>query len=150
MTMRKVILKTMFYLAAATAIGCAVMFYPSTKQNEPLQPYLNTEPLGEFYVTAYRSLSKYTDNSPYWSSIGVRTNPWMVAVSPDWLKDKRLNYHDVVFIAGVGFKVVGDCMNSRHKNRFDVWVASYAEEKDFDKKFRGKKLKVYVIRRQIK
>lgn len=103
--------------------------------------------LGEFKVTAYRSVRAATDNSPYWSSIGIHTNPWMVAVSQDFLKDGRLQYNDVIFIEGIGFKVVGDAMNKRFTNRFDVWVETYKEEQQFHREFGKKKLKVYLIRR---
>ena len=98
-------------------------------------------------MTAYRSVPEQTKPKGYtYTSIGERTNNAVVAVSQDLLNGKRLRYYDTVFIEGVGFRQVLDCMHHRHKNRLDVWVKSYEEEKKFDKKFRGKKLRIWVLK----
>lgn len=58
-----------------------------------------------------------------------------------------INYGDILYIEDIGFKVVNDCMHERHKNHLDVWVGSLKKEQDFHKKFKGKKLKVWIVRR---
>lgn len=75
-------------------------------------------------------------------------HPHGIAVSQDLLKKNGgpLDYGDTIFIEGIGFKTVNDCMASRHKRRLDVWVQTYQNEKEFDVKFRGKKLKVYLVK----
>lgn len=98
-------------------------------------------------MTSYRSVKNQTDNSPNWSSIGIHTNPWMLAVSRDFLRDGRLSYNDVVYIEDIGYKIVGDVMNARYKNRLDVWVESYDKEKAFHTKFKNRKLQVWLIKR---
>lgn len=104
--------------------------------------------IGNLTPTAYQSISSQTDSSPYYTATGERVHNKGVALSRDLLKrwGGPLDYGDLIYIEDIGFKFVFDCMNERHKNRFDVWVSSDKEEKEFDKKFRGRKLKVYKIR----
>lgn len=52
-----------------------------------------------------------------------------VAVSQDLLKDGTVKYGDVLYIEGVGMRVINDCMHPRHHRRLDVLVFTYAEEK---------------------
>ena len=80
-------------------------------------------------LTSYQPIAKQTDSSPTWTSIGDRTTKFGVAVSQDMLADGRVKYGDVLYIEGVGYRVVNDCMNKRHTNRIDVLVFTYAEEK---------------------
>ncbi len=42
-----------------------------------------------------------------------------------------LNYGDLIYVEGVGFKFVNDVMNARWKRRADVWVTDYNAEKKF-------------------
>lgn len=85
--------------------------------------------LGLMPVTSYQPVASQTDSSPTWTSIGDRTTKFGVAVSQDLLKSGRVRYGDVLYIEGVGMRVVNDCMNARHKNRIDILVFTYAEEK---------------------
>jgi 3D (Asp-Asp-Asp) domain-containing protein len=101
--------------------------------------------MGEFTVTSYRSVPNQTDSSPFHTSIGERTNNAVIAVSQDMLRDGRVRYGDVVFIEGVGGRVVLDTMHPRWKNRLDVWVATKKDEAAFHKKFKSRKLKVWKI-----
>lgn len=85
-------------------------------------------------VTSYRSVPAQTKpHGCEWTSIGERCNAHGVAVSQDLLAKNGgpLHYGDLVYIEGVGFKFVNDCMNARWTNRADVWVQTYAEEKKF-------------------
>jgi 3D (Asp-Asp-Asp) domain-containing protein len=111
---------------------------------------LATVLISSMQVTSYRSVKNQTDSSPNWSSIGVHTNPMMLAVSQDLLKKNggTLSYGDTVYVEDIGFKVVQDCMNKMYKNRADVWVSTYEEEKAFDKKFSHRKLKVWLIKKK--
>lgn len=107
--------------------------------------------LGNLTPTAYRSVPAQTDDTPFITATGERVHNKGVAVSQDLLKKNGgpLEYGDLLYIHGVGYKFVNDCMNKRHKNRLDVWVRNYADEKEFDRKFRGKKLKVWVIKKKL-
>ena len=117
--------------------------------------------IGSLIVTSYRSVPSQTDQTPYHTSTNERVSPDGVAISRDLLCGacrkahkrcghpeyrKKLHYGDWVYIEEVGFKRVFDCMNKRHKNRADVWVRSFKDEKAFHKKFGHKKLKVWVLK----
>jgi 3D (Asp-Asp-Asp) domain-containing protein len=54
-----------------------------------------------------------------------------VAVSQDYLDSGILHYGDCLYIDGVGFRLVNDCLNRRYKKRIDVFVYSLQEEKAF-------------------
>lgn len=105
--------------------------------------------IGNLTPTAYRSVPEQTDSTPFHTATGERVHNRGVAVSRDLLKrwGGPLDYGDLLYIEGVGYKFVFDTMNERHKNRIDIWKATHKEEQEFDRKFRGKKLKVYLVRR---
>lgn len=107
--------------------------------------------LGNFNVTAYRSVPEQTDDSPNYTSTGEHVCGHGVAVSPDMFRKHGgvLDYGDTIYIEGIGFKVVNDTTNSRLKKHFDIWVPLYKDEKEHDKKYRGKKLKIWVIRHSL-
>lgn len=98
--------------------------------------------LGALTVTSYRPVPGQTDASPTWTSIGDRTTKFGVAVSQDMLADGRVKYGDVLYIPGYGLRVVNDCMNARHRNRVDLLVFTYDEEKIIGER----RLTVYVLR----
>lgn len=103
--------------------------------------------IGTMNITAYRSVPKQTDDSPYITSIGERVHPHGIAVSRNLLKrwGGPLNYGDFVYIEGIGFKVINDTMHERFCDHIDVWVSTYQDEKDFDRQFRNKKVKLWLI-----
>lgn len=45
------------------------------------------------------------------------------------LRDGRVKYGDILYIEGIGMRVVNDCMHHRYTNRVDVLVFTYKEEK---------------------
>lgn len=100
--------------------------------------------LGNMTITSYRSVRSQTDSSPYFTSIGERVHPHGVAVSRDLLKrwGGPLNYGDLIYIEGYGFKVVNDTMAARIKQSVDIWVATYEQEKRIGVKHR----RVWVIK----
>lgn len=106
--------------------------------------------LSTMAVTSYRSVPSQTDDSPNWTSIGEHVNNHGIAVSQDLLKRNGgpIDYGDLLYIDGVGFKFVNDTMNPRMKNHVDVWVASYEEEHGFDKRFRGKAKSVWLVKKR--
>lgn len=108
--------------------------------------------LGVFTPTAYRSVPNQTDSSPNFTATGEKTCGHGIAISGDLLRRNGgpLDYGDLVYIEDVGFKVVNDTMNARHKQRFDVWVATYKEEKDFDQKYGRRKLRMWIVKTEIK
>jgi 3D (Asp-Asp-Asp) domain-containing protein len=105
--------------------------------------------LGIFTTTSYRSVKHQTDDSPYITSIGHRTSPLGCAVSQDLLADGTLKYGDLIYIQEVGFRTVNDTMNPRMVQQVDIWVATHKQEKEFDAKFKGKKLKIWIIKTKI-
>lgn len=105
--------------------------------------------LGNFTVTSYRAIPAQTRPQGYeWTASGERINVHGVAVSQDMLRRNggQLEFGDMVFIEGIGLKFVNDVMHSRHKKQFDVLVQTYHDEKVFDEKHRGKKIRVWIIR----
>lgn len=100
--------------------------------------------VGQLSVTSYRSVPEQTDDSPYITSIGERVHPHGVAVSRDLLKrwGGPLDYGDLVFVEGYGFKVINDCMHERHRSAVDIWVATLEEER----KIGTRKGRVWVVR----
>lgn len=103
--------------------------------------------LGDFNVTAYQSVPNQTDRSPFTTSIGERTSPHGVAVSQDLLDNGTVKYGDLLYVEDVGWRIVNDCMNERHKNRFDVWVQNDEAERQFHKRFANRKLKIWRVRK---
>ena len=87
--------------------------------------------LGTMNITAYRSVPEQTDDSPFTTSIGEHVHPHGCAVSRDMLKrwGGPLNYGDMLYIEGIGFKIINDTMHQRHKRSVDIWVKTYNEEK---------------------
>lgn len=105
--------------------------------------------VGTLYPTAYRSIPAQTKPTGcYWTASGERVNVHGCAVSRDLLKRNGgpLKFGDLLYIQGIGFKFVNDTMHGRHKKRIDIWVPTYKDEKAFDEKFKGKYVRVWLIR----
>jgi 3D (Asp-Asp-Asp) domain-containing protein len=104
--------------------------------------------IGQLTPTAYRSVPSQTDDTPFHTSIGEHVHPHGVAVSRDLLArwGGPLHYGDMVFVEGVGQKIVNDVMNERHKQRIDIWVNDLEGEKKFHAEFKNKKVRVWLIR----
>lgn len=121
--------------------------------------------LSTLTVTSYRSVPKQTDSSPFITSTGERVLEGGIASSRDLLcpmvffKDlrirkhkadkcflkERLHYGDTVYIKEYGLFRINDCMHQRHKNRMDVWVKTYKEEKAFG----TQRLAVYRLQKKF-
>lgn len=101
--------------------------------------------LGNLYVTSYRSVPTQTDSSPWITATGERVTVRGCAVSQDFITSGELKYGDLLYIEGIGYRFINDTMNKRCKHQIDVWVLSAEEETKFDKKFKGKKLSVWVV-----
>jgi len=126
--------------------------------------------IGSFIVTSYRSTVSQTDKTPYRTSINEKVHVDGIAVHPSLLcavakvKMKgnnfklckrnlkgcdlsKIHYKDTIFIEQIGFKVVNDVMASKTKmnSMFDVWVPNLETEQQHHKKFKSKKLKVWII-----
>lgn len=99
--------------------------------------------IGSLTVTSYRSIPSQTDSSPWITSIGERVTVRGCAVSQDLLKEHGgpLDYGDLIYVDGFGFRFINDCMNQRHKNSIDLWVKT----KDDESKVGVRKLKVYLV-----
>lgn len=102
--------------------------------------------LGSLTVTAYRPVAEQTkpectNRDHCHTSIDENTNELGVAASQDLIKSGRLHYHDVIWIPGIGYRIVFDTMNARHKNSIDVFVYS----KDEERKMGTRHLNVYRL-----
>lgn len=102
--------------------------------------------IGNLTLTSYRSVPNQTDSAPYYTSIGERVSVRGCAVSRDLLKrwGGPLNYGDLIYIEGVGFRFINDCMAARHKCAVDIWVETYQAEKAIGVK---KGRKVWLVSR---
>ncbi len=104
--------------------------------------------LGTMTATSYRSVPSQTDNTPFHTSTGEHVHPHGIAVSRDLLArwGGPLHYGDLVYIEGVGTKIVFDTMNERHKQHLDVWVPTLQDEQKFHEAFKNRKVRVWLIR----
>ena len=145
-TIRKAITYRMWFHAVPTVTNCVGIGLLPKKLESPLVPSWHFEYLGTMQVTAYRSTPEQCKPKGYfWTSIGEHVNSSVVAVSQDLLKQGIVKYHDTICIEDIGCKQVLDCMNARWTRRLDCWVPTYDDEKAFDKKFRGRKLRIWKI-----
>jgi 3D (Asp-Asp-Asp) domain-containing protein len=92
--------------------------------------------LGVLLATAYRPVSWQTkpecvNRDKCRTSINENVSELGVAVSQDLLASGQVHYRDVLFIDGVGYRIVNDCLNARIHNSVDVFVYTRAEEKAF-------------------
>jgi len=135
---------------------------------------LTTVLIAQVVVTSYQSKVKDTDSTPYRTSINERVSNAGVAVHPSLLcpkakiagkantfklcrrdkkgcKPKAVHYLDAIFIERVGIKIVTDVMAEKTKmnSKFDVWVQSEKEEQQFHRKYGCKKLKVYLVQKEL-
>lgn len=102
--------------------------------------------LGTLTVTSYRSVPEQTDDSPFITSTGDRVHQDGCAVSRDLLKKwgGPIDYGDVLYIEGYGFKIVNDTMHPRIKRHVDMWVPTYQDEKAVG----VRKIKIYLIKKE--
>lgn len=118
-----------------------------------MNPVLLSVFIASATITAYRSVPEQTDASPFITATGERVCSDGVAVSQDLLVQNGgpIAYGDWVYIDGIGIKRVNDTMNRRHRLWFDLWVKTKEEESRIWRKFRNKKVPIWVIKekRQI-
>lgn len=85
-------------------------------------------------VTAYRPVPEQTKpecagRHHCETSIGENVSMLGAAVSPDLLASGKVRYRDVLFIPGVGYRIVNDCTHPRLRNTVDVFVYTLAQER---------------------
>lgn len=107
--------------------------------------------IGTMTITSYRATPAQTkptcrSNHECTTSIGENVSELGVAASQDLIKSGRIHYRDVIYIEGIGYRIVNDCTHSRLRDTFDVFVYTKAEEKAFG----VRRLKVWVIRMREK
>jgi 3D (Asp-Asp-Asp) domain-containing protein len=102
--------------------------------------------LGTLVCTSYRAVPAQTKpecvsrnqcrtaNNENVSELGV-------AVSQDYLDSGLIHYGDCLWIDGVGWRLVNDCLNRRYKRRIDVFVYTRKEEQNFG----VRKLNVWLV-----
>jgi 3D (Asp-Asp-Asp) domain-containing protein len=92
--------------------------------------------LGTLQITSYRATPAQTkpdctDREHCYTAIGENVSELGVAISQDLLASGKVRYRDVLFIDGVGYRIVDDCLNARIHNAVDVFVYTKAEERAF-------------------
>lgn len=85
-------------------------------------------------ITGYRPVPEQTKpecRGRYGCTTSINENVSMLgaAVSQDLLASGKVRYRDVLFIPGVGYRIVNDCTHSRLRNTVDVFVYTLAQEK---------------------
>ena len=90
--------------------------------------------LGSLTITAYQARPQDTrpeckNNHECVTSIGENVNGLGCAVSQDLLKSGRVHYRDVLWIPGVGYRIVFDTMHPRIHNAIDVFVYDTVAER---------------------
>lgn len=103
--------------------------------------------LGTLTVTSYRPVPWQTKpecTSRYHCTTAINDNvtQFGVAVSQDLLKSGEVHYGDVLYIDGVGYRVVNDCMGPAASRQIDLLVFTKAEEK----KIGTRHYRVYVLK----
>lgn len=107
--------------------------------------------LGTLTATSYRAVPEQTkpectSRNHCRTANGENVSELGVAVSQDYLDGGILHYGDCLYVDGVGFRLVNDCLNRRYTKRIDIFVYNYDEEK----KFGVRRLKVWVIKCSLK
>lgn len=102
--------------------------------------------LGTLTATAYQPVSwqtkpECTSRDHCRTAINENVSELGIAVSQDLLASGKVHYRDVLFIDGVGYRIVNDCLNARIHNAVDVFVYTRAEEKTFG----VRRLKVWLV-----
>lgn len=107
--------------------------------------------LGTLQVTAYQARPQDTkpecrSNHNCQTSIGENVNELGIAASQDLLASGTVHYHDVVYVDGIGYRIIFDTMHPRIHNAMDVFVYSTPEERKVGMKHR----KVWLVSQPIK
>lgn len=103
--------------------------------------------LGLYTLTAYRPVVEQTDSSPCIPANGQYVHTDGVAISRDLhvRYGGSLKFGDLIFIEDVGWKIVIDLMNKRHKRSVDVLVKDLHQEKLFYKRCKFCQKRVYKL-----
>ena len=97
--------------------------------------------------TAYQPISTQTDNTPLIAANGKMVHSDGIAVSRD-LHERwggPLKFGDLVYIEGIGYKIVNDVMHERYERRVDILVWTEAEEAEFWKQWKGKTVTLWKV-----
>jgi 3D (Asp-Asp-Asp) domain-containing protein len=109
--------------------------------------YIKVLLLGILTATSYRPVPAQTkptclDRHHCETANGENVSELGVAVSQDFLNSGVLHYGDCLYIDGVGFRLVNDCLNSRYRKSVDVFVYTRREERQFGVRH----LKVWLVK----
>lgn len=104
--------------------------------------------VGSLHISGYQSLISQTDSSPYYTSTGEHVSERGCAVSQDLLKVNGgpIEYGDLLYIDGIGFRFANDCMNKRIHKGVDIWCKNREQEHRIFLKCNKKELRVWIIR----
>lgn len=90
--------------------------------------------IGVLQITSYQPIPSQTREGcrgvrDCFTSVGDVPTKFGAAVSQDLLASGVVHYGDPIYIDGIGWRIINDTMNKRHKNSVDVMVWTRAEEK---------------------
>lgn len=107
--------------------------------------------LGTLTATSYRPVAaqtkpECTSREHCRTAIDENVSELGVAISQDLLASGAVHYRDVVYIDGIGYRIIDDCLNKRIHRSVDVFVYTRAEEKAFGVRH----LKVWLITQPTK
>lgn len=107
--------------------------------------------IGTLTATSYRAVpaqtkAECTSRDHCRTAIDENVSELGVAISQDLLASGTVHYRDVVYIDGVGYRIVDDCLNKRIRRSVDVFVYTRAEEKAFGVRH----LKVWLVSQPTK
>jgi len=99
-------------------------------------------------VTAYQPVPQQTKPEcksvqSCWTSIGDVPTKFGAAASQDLLASGMLHYGDPIYIQGIGWRIINDTMNKRHRNAVDVMVWTRSDERAIGVRH----VKVYTVQR---
>lgn len=90
--------------------------------------------IGTLTVTAYQPVPAQTRKGCHgihdcFTANGDIPTKYGVAVSQDLLKSGQLHYGEPLYIEGIGWRIINDTMNARHKNHVDIMVWTHDAER---------------------
>lgn len=143
-----------------------------------MQPSIVIILVGSLTFTSYRSVPNQTDSTPFHTSTNERVFSGGAAISQDRLcgacrklhkrckhpeNPTKIHYGDCLYLEGIGFKIVNDCMAKFHRykirtkdgvkvlfkkqtNWVDVWVPTLKDEQYFHRTKGIRKHKVWLVK----
>jgi 3D (Asp-Asp-Asp) domain-containing protein len=89
--------------------------------------------IGILQVTSYQPVPQQTRAGcngihDCFTSVGDVPTKFGAAASQDLLANGTLHYGDPIYVQGIGWRIINDTMNPRHRNAIDVMVWTRGDE----------------------